>query len=214
MLRKQELDKASDKSRKELAKTQAEFFTTLANNRDQWAKEEEEHSKRLKEMAKEIKVLEKNKEQAMIPVKMFQEQAKKQIKENAEYLVQLANKEHDLDERRDLVEDKLDELGQREQDIALNEQKQAATRLSLQTQANASIEATKALNGQIADFMARKVVIETDLDKRKTAIILQERTIESKHDSIKRTEEALRTWAKQLQDQRATLERAMKRISP
>jgi hypothetical protein len=214
ILRKQELDKETKKSRQELAKAQAEFFTTLANNRDQWAKEETEHTKRMKEMAKEINELEEKKMQALIPAKMYEDQARQLLKEAQWLLVENASKIKDNDDLREKLEDKLDELGQREQDIALKEQKGVAMRLSLESQVNASIEATKALNARIAEFMIRKLEEEQDIDQRMTAVVLREQSISSKEDSIKRTEAKLDLWARQLADERATLERATKRISP
>ena len=62
IIRTQEILKAEQDARLKLANAEADFNNTLAKNRDKWAKEEETHSTRVREMNTEIENLELQKQ--------------------------------------------------------------------------------------------------------------------------------------------------------
>lgn len=93
IMRMQELNKAADIARKNLAEAEADFNATLARNRERWAQEEAEHVSRTHEMEQEIYTLENRK--------------KASLESNQDDLEALAEK----------LQDKLDAVGEKEQDL-------------------------------------------------------------------------------------------------
>lgn len=214
ILRTKDVREANEQVRKELAKSQIDFNDTLAKNRTKWAQEEKEHTERVREMTGEIEKLEEKKAQALIPVKMYEEQAKQLIKTLEERSVMLAQKEQFNDDLTERLHNKLDEVGQREQDVTLRERKATALRLELGNQLHVANERTATLNGQIRAFLEDIEIKKKDIEKRKTEVTLREQTISSKEESLKRTEKTLDDWAKKLADERATLDRIYQRENP
>lgn len=208
ILRTQDIQKASDKARKNLANAEADFKTSLSRFKEQWALEEETHSKRVSEMTKEVEILEEKKKQALIPIKIYEEEVKVIADEVMKRGSELVLKEEEINTLREKLEDKLDSLGQREQDVALKEQKQALQQSSIESQSLSTVEGIKRLNEQIEAFIANKETREKELKDRETAIILQERTIDAEKESLKRKEKGLSEWAIRLSDERGILDRA------
>ena len=216
ILRAQDIEIALKKNREELAKSQADFFNTLAMNRKKWEEEEQEHRKVLKERENEIEILEKKKQQALIPVKIYEDQAKQMMKEVQWYLVEVSNKEKYNDELRENLEDKLDNVGQREVDVQEVEKRLNIRKEGIESQSLAVKTAQKELNGKMVAWINKYEIEAKELDRKRIELTLQERSLEANRESIKKTEDELRVWAKQLQDERGVLDREYQRrkISP
>lgn len=213
-LRIKEMNEASDKARKQLANAQAEFNLILSQNRVRWANEEEEHGKRLSQMIKEIDILEAKKVQALIPIEMYKKEADELFNEAQKTLDQAKEKETKADELTERFQDKLDELGAREQDIIKVEQKLSLQQQGILIQQEQTKTGIKQLNKTIEEFTVTKQNEEKELADKKVNLILLERTLIAKEETLKQTEQSLNSLARQLEDRRATLERAFKRLSP
>ena len=210
-LRIAETQKLSKKSREELAKTQAEFYNTLAKNRELWANEAEEHQRIVKEMKKEVEELQKKKEQALIPIKIYKDEVDRKMDVATILMEKAKQQKQENDALEEILEDRLDEVGQREQDVKLKEQKLLSQIQANEQQANFVIQGQKSLNQEIKEFVKQREQAFKDIDKRMTAVLLKEHTLEERMDSLKRTEETLCILAKQLEDRRGILDRREKR---
>jgi predicted nucleic acid-binding Zn-ribbon protein len=212
MARTQEIQKAAQKARLELSKAEADFKENLSKFKEVWALEEKNHSDRIKEMSKEVDQLEKRKQQALIPISIYKESANKVMQEARQLYDEARQKDEEIAKLREKLEDKLDAVGEREQDMAELGQKLALQRVSIENEGIILAEKTKGLNEQIVAFLAKAESREKELKDRETKIVLQEQTIKAERDSLKRTEKGLEEWAIRLADERGTLERERKRM--
>ena len=120
LLRIQETNKAAMEANKALAKAEADFNATLAKNREIWALEEAEHTKRVKEQQSEL------------------ERLQRQI-----------GHLNEIDDLREKLEDKLDAAGKKEQDLTAWELELHIKAEGIRLQQIAK-DNPEALNGQIS----------------------------------------------------------------
>lgn len=191
-----------------LANAEADFMSTLARQREAWAKEEEEHAARKVSMQSEIEELENKRVNLLIPVGILQKSVPERLNEASDFLVKLRIRERDVQETAELLEDKLDAVGEREVDVAREEKKQKAERLGIEEQRNSIIAQSERMSAEIVSFTEKKKKEEEDLEKRKTAVFLRERTVEERLESIRRTESALNDADNRIQSERITLQKA------
>lgn len=214
LIRTKEMADQATKTRKELANAEADFNQALARQRHQWALEVEQKEQVLRELKHEVEELEDRKAKALIPIDSYKEQVDQLL-----LLAKIAMGKADAkaEENEDLAErlqDKLDEAGAKLQDAQLLEAKLKQREYGITIQGQQVVEGHKDLNKKIAKFNADKVKAETDINERKTALALWERSLVAKDEKLSNKIKELQIWERQLADQRDTLERAFKRISP
>lgn len=214
LLRMEEQRKEAKKIRQALANAEADFKAVLSKNRSLWAKEEFEHAKRIKEMVAEVDVLEDRKAKALIPIKMYEDQAKTLLKQAEE--IAYANKlaQTELEKTQERLESKLDYLGQKEQDLSLWEKKLQSRELGVREQEAFIKESTALTTKELEKLAKLKAEVDDYIKEKERKLELREINIKSKEEQQKRTDKALSDLALQLEDERQTLERAMKRLSP
>ncbi len=208
IFRIKELDAASDKARKNLANAEADFNATLAKNRTQWAIEEEDHAKRLLAMKDEIDKLEAKRLNALIPIGIIKKGAEDRMEEATIFLAQLRQREEHAEDLRELLEDKLDKVGQFEQDLIIKDQQLESKRLGLIEQANLVTEGIQQLNQETLEFGLTRTKAEANIHERKTSLALLEATLVAKQDTQRRTGKALEALATRLADERIILQKA------
>ena len=110
-------------------------------------------------------------------------------------------------------------IKKKETDLIGQERAFALKKEGVMRQEKITIERSEQLSKQMEKFLEDKTQTEKDIDERKTALFLQDRTLETKKKTLERTEKALKDWDKKLHDERETLGRAWaelerKKISP
>lgn len=208
ILRTQETEEAAKRANMGLARAEADFAATLARNREIWEQEEKEHAKRKKEMAQEVLELEEKRSQALIPVSLLQDKADKKMREAEEFSKELKVREDGIEEIKDILEDRLDEVGEREVAADKREKSLDLRTQGIERQSKMISEGAVNLTQRISDFEVKKAEEERELSERKTALFLRERSVTAKEESQKRTAKSLQDWETQLKDERGTLNRA------
>lgn len=214
ILRTKEINEVSEKSRKELAQAQMDFNNALADFKERWAKEEEEHDKRMVEMKAEIQVLEDKRKQALIPISIEMDKANRLLDEAKGRLSQVKEKEVENQETAEKLQDRLDEVGQREQDVKFKEKKLEFQEQGIIQQTQFIKENNQKLSKQLSDFLSYKNAIEKDIDERKTALVLWDRTLQNKEEVLKRTDKAQKEVGVRLKEERINLDKAWKELKP
>ncbi len=212
ILRTQELNKASEEARISLAKAEQEFNEVLARNRAQWATEEEEHSQRVKAMKLEIDDLMAKKMNALIPIGILKDGAYDRMDDAVAFLARLRQREENIEDLTEKLEDKLDTVGAKEQDLLQLDRSLKLREEGIERQSQAIRANSQALGEQMAVFALTKETAEKDIEERKTALYLLERTLLTKQQTLERTDGALSALAKQLADERETLKRAFDEV--
>lgn len=214
ILRTKELNHASDKARKRLANAEADFKATLARQRLQWAQGEEEHAKRTKEMDAEVTALEKRKEQALIPIAMYSKQADEKMSEALECLNNAKVREAEVQEFSDRLEDRLDAVGEREQEVSKKEKQLLVRTQNIEHQELVIQGNAKGIDKKWIELIESQKKSDQEIFTKNEEFLLKERTLLAKEESLKRTEQTLSDLDKKLKDERGTLERAFARLKP
>ena len=214
LLRAKETDEIVKKNNQRLAQSEADFQSMLARNRLIWADEEKEHSERFEEMKKEIEVLEERKKQALIPIEMYKAQADTIFSEATNVLKRAMEREDNASHTQELLEEKLTDVSEREQDVKKEEARLKRVKEGVNMQAENIKQLATRLSSDIANYKVTREKEETSLLERKKEVALAEINFKAKTDKYARDIEALRVFELQLKDKQATLERSFARLSP
>ena len=208
-LRTKERNEAADRSLKRLAQSEADFQLMLAGQQARWAREQQDHQKLAAEMTKEVYELEERREKALIPVKIEEEKAQEALRKASETLKSALQREEEAEQLSEALQDKLDAVGAREQDL-LQKEKRAEVKegalkiMEEQRQANA-----KTMTDQMQSFNVARAELFKDLERRNTELTLKERSLNAWSERLNETEKTLADWDKRLKDERGTLDRIL-----
>ena len=209
ILQTSDLEKAASQARINLAKAEAEFNATLAKNRTFWAEEEQEHAARKQEMLSEVEELENRKKQALEPVYLLQNQLEKRLKDTEALISQTEEQKAYNEDLRLKLEDKLDEVGEHEQDVLRETQKLEGRKQSVDLQSEQTVEGIKRLNDSINAFLIQKEDTESRLDQIRLDLDLEKQNVENDKRSLERKIETLTDWENKLKTRETLLKNAM-----
>ncbi len=211
LLRAKEVDEITNTINIRRAKSEVEFNESLARNRAKWALEEEEHAKRVKDMESEVKVLESQKQHALIPIHLYKKKADELMAEAEAVMEKVQEKERNVDATMELLETKLTDVGDREIAVAKEESRQTVAKLGIESQQEeVKVNIQKSMDA-IYNFNIYRLKEEENLSERKKEVALAEISFKAKTDKYKRDLEALKIFDIQLKDERATLDREIAR---
>lgn len=214
ILRIQELNKASDKARENLARAEADFQERLAKNLEIWATEEKDHSDRLEQRKAEIAELDTQKQQTIDFINDTKKNLQIAVFEAQEGSERAKEKEDYCNELSERLQDKLDELGQREVDLLSHEQSLQVQNSAMEQQRELMKENARKLSFDMTTFYTKNQQEEQDIKERKAALFIMDRSLQAREEVNKRTEKELANWAIRLTDEREILTRERKRLSP
>lgn len=212
ILRTQEIHNLAEEERRKLTKAEMEFEQALAGQRARWAMEELEHSKIKKEMQKEIEELERKKLNALIPVDILEKSATEKLEESEKFLKELQLREKSNEETAEILQDRLDEVGEREQTVIQAEKHIKLEKEGIERQKEATIDGIKNLNEAMQNFAQRSANAEKDIEERKKAIFIQDRSLNALKEQLEGKEKELNAIAIRLRDERGVLDRAFKEV--
>lgn len=204
-----ELDKLILSKQKEVNKLEEEFNITLNRQKESWLKEKNTYINKIKELIEEAGLLEKRKEQALLPITERDNNSKKILKLAVEKEKKLNDKEIELDEKLDLLEDKITSLSDRELKIKEKEQ--------LQYIAQEGIELQKEQIKQDLDNLNKLIIKKNEefnskfleLSKKIAEIELRENTIKDKEMELIKIENSFADREKAIKDKYETLQRTI-----
>lgn len=130
------------------------------------------------------------------------------MRDAKKFLAELKRREDDVEKTKEVLEDRLDDVGDRELATTKKEQELLSREQGIERQSKLTANRAAKLTQSISDFEVKKSKEEKDIDARKTAVFLRERSALAKEETQRRTEEALKKWEIQLIDGRETLGRA------
>ena len=194
-----------------MAEAEADFASVLARHRITWAEEEREHDERMRQMQKEVSVLEDRKKQALIPLEIYKVQADTLLKEAQEALQRTKEKELKNEEIAELLQDRLDEVGEKESDVQSLESRLLSKQKGIEDQAEQVKAASQQLVYDQQSFYEIRDKQQKEILERRKEIQIAEITVNAKIEKIKRDIEAMRIYDIQLKDERATLDRIKQR---
>lgn len=210
IIRTKETEDVVKRANIRLAKSEADFADFMARNKDIWAKAEEEHAERMRQMQSEVEVLEGRKRMALIPIDMYKKEADDLMQTARDMLAKATEREEDAEDLQELLEEKLTSVADREQAVEKEEQRQTIAKSGIEIQQDQTRKQAEILSGHIAEWNAYKHKEEASLYERKKEVTLAEISFIAKTDKIKRDVESIASERIALKDLRETLERALR----
>jgi len=187
------------------------FNKRLEEQRASWEAEEEGHRQDIARLKEEVRMLEERRRDALIPVEIERSKADALVKEAAEHLAAARTAMSDAQKLQELLEDRLDEVGQREQDVQGREETVAERERGAAAQAAMTAAGAQKLAEDEHAFrsLARSQSADlAELERRLTARIA---VLEDREAKVAADAEANRIERRRLQDLAATLKRAQER---
>ena len=212
IIRTQEILKAEQDARLKLANAEADFNNTLAKNREKWALEEEEHYKRAREMDTEIKNLELQKLNMLVPFDILKDGVYSDMKDAENFLISLRNREEYAEDLTEKLQDKLDDVGAREQDLKRKTFEIQIKEEGLKQQATNTIIGTERLNKELSDFAVYKRDTEDLLVQKLKAIDDREFSLAGRELDLEKREKDVNDRNIRLADERGVLDRAWREL--
>lgn len=213
LVRTTELQESVRRLELKLIDAEASFNETLARQRTQWAEEEKAHAERCFVMDNEVKALEQQKEQALIPIADIEKRAHTMLNEAEVRLSEVAKKEIEIEELENTLLLKIDSISEQTQLL-----KDEADKLSQQKKARQEEEELQKLNRKslsesIIKFNLYVEEQQAIISQEKTNLILTQRSIEARDALLSKRERELEADIIRLNDGRETLKRAFARIN-
>lgn len=212
-LRIKETQEAIKKLNMNLANAEADFASTLARQNKEWAKQEEDHAARVKEMQKEIETLEEKRRIALIPVETLKKEASELMQLAKDSLEKNKAKESELEDIQMHLEDLLDEAGARKIDLLEFEKRLDVREKGIGQQAEQSKNGAEKLSKAMQDFQVYMATEGAKLLEERKELELLRINLEAKAEKNLRDSQEVRKEGRVLEDQRATLERAFARLN-
>jgi hypothetical protein len=212
ILRAKEVENIVNNNNLKLAKSEMDFNTALVRYREVWEEEEKAHRQAVNAKEKEIEILEKKKQQALIPVQELIDKYTNQLKEIDTMRKELKQKEITIEETTELLQDKLDMVADKENVLIIKEKELQNKQHSIDIQNDMSKRGAELLTKQITDFNLKQSIAEQKLLDKGKELRLVEINLNAKADKNKRDVEVIEKERIRLNDMRITLERAMQRL--
>lgn len=197
---------------KELGVAEASFADALKNQRTIWATEEERHRGIILSLGNEVEALEERKKQALIPLTKKAEDLDTKASALASYKADLDKYAAKLDEERQLLANRLDEVAERElqADSVAKTLKRREEGISLQagqiTRDSANLATVMASVGQQASDK------EQVLNLKKAALTSREVVLAERERKVNEKEAGFATREKALADERYALTQAAEEL--
>lgn len=188
---------------------QANFDARMVEQRALYVAEKEELQAEVKTLEEAIKRNQERLRELLIPIDGLKEKAEEYLAQAHIKTRELLLKEEDLDDQRELLKDKLDELSEREAVIITKERKIESRLKGLEDESEMVSSGHKRLNDQVLAFNKEYINKSKELEERESAIIIREqRATEYLALRTKELDELQRG----LKDRREALEREFNRL--
>ena len=209
VMRTSDIKKALDKARTELNNVNAQFEVALANQRVKWISEEEVALGKIRDLETELKVLERRKQQALIPIDLYQQRVDNINKEANDKLKSATDKQIYVDELSEKLEEKLDEVSEKDQSLQKREENLFVKEKAVQMQEEGNKKMSQEINTRALFFIKEMEDREKDFNNRKTALELKEISLQELERSLRVREQDLIKEKQLIYSQRQALKAAL-----
>jgi len=178
--REREASSVLNRTRQQIAQSEADFHLMLASQQERWEKEEQDHLNEVSARKAEIKTLEDQKTRALIPVDKARKEAEDLMQVAQKKMTEAEGLQAQNERTQDIFEQRLDDVADREQ-RSLEVEKKLERRVKgieaqeAQSKANAALvsEAIEKLRKDILIF--DKMVADTEAARKVKDAALKER---------------------------------------
>lgn len=208
-----EMEKATAEVRKRMADAERDFNVMMEGQRKQWEDERKEHVERLRnDGEKEVLELEERRKRALTPIEVLEKRARDTLKEAQFSLSEAVHREKRAEELGELLQDKLDDLSTREQNVAEQEKAMSSMEENIRHRERVSAETAESIRKSAEVFLADKKKQQDAMRDESEKLDERNKELDGREIQLKAQERRLQKQAARLQDERGTLERMIIRM--
>lgn len=196
--------------RRELEALEADFEFALKAHGERWEREMTEYTTKINALKAEVIRLEERRKQNLFPLEEKFEQVEDMSKKLAIREAEFAKKVEDFDERSELLEEKLTEVGERETEVARLSRLQNLAQQGIDTQKAQITLQAKEMNKKLSESLRDIREKENEISRLEATLSLKEKALADKEADISKREAGFAERERAIQDRYATLERAIK----
>lgn len=206
------LRESEESLRISIAKAEADFQRTLADNHKQWEREWSEYQEEVKRIKKNIHNLIAEEISIAIPFNILKEGSDNRLETAQHLLAKVRKQDEDNETLKELLEEKLIDVGDREEEAKGLEAKLLIRESYLGDRKKEIDESSDRLAISIKQFDIDVTQKRKDLRDRETGLNLKEKTLESQGESFLGRERDIQNREKRIRDEREVLQRAWDEI--
>lgn len=213
LIRTKSVKDVLNKEQSKLDMTSATIDVMLAKQQERYAEEEIKHLKRIADLTSETKTLEDKRDELLIPIHLEEEKARIKLEEASKALSQAELLRVSNEENAELLQDKLDNLSEREQKCDTLEQKLLGKQQNIKVQETTITTLSTELSTKWDEYFKVKLEHDSKVQYESSSIFLAQTSLNAQKDLLDERQKNLINYEIQLKDREATLERELKRIN-
>jgi hypothetical protein len=200
------------KAQKELGETKAKFDLTMAEQRQFWAKEEQEHLVKIDKLSKEVKVLEERQRVSLFPIAAAERKAYDYLEKSKQTLLDSQLQKEKNEELEELLQDKIDSLTDRETDVTHREEKAKVNEANLDYQRLQVKALTEDLSKKWSEFYAASTDKDREFGEHNRLIEIHRKDLDRREDMLLEAQLILKDEQLKVQSDRQTLKAAFQEL--
>lgn len=205
IMRTADIKKALDKARTELNDTNDSFEIALANQRVKWLGEQEKATLEIGHLIHEVEVLKKQREQLLIPIDLDRKRVDNIIIEANNLMSKALDKQKDNDDISEKLQDRLDEVSEKEQSLQTREEHLFAREKGCTNQEEIIKKNSQALTDRMQSFLTEMEQKEQDFNTKKRQLDLIEISIQEQERDLEARERQVKSDKQLIYSQRMAL---------
>ncbi len=208
ILRTTDAQEENKRINQKLAQSVKEFDETMQRQRDEFAAEMRDHQQKILAAKSELEsVIDKTK-RAMEPIEDIKRRTEQELQDAINKNKELVRRQEEVEEQAEILQDRLDYVGYREQNIKNAEEKNESDRKKIEIQQTYVDQMTERLNTNIAKASQDAQKRENELNERAIALQIEKSNIQAREFQLSKMEQSLQQFAGELRSERDALQSA------
>ena len=200
------------KAQKELGEVKSKFDVTMAEQRQFWAKEEQEHLIKINSLTKEVLVLEERQKTALFPIAPIERKAYDNLEKSKQTLLESKLQKEKNDELEELLQDKIDSLSERETELDKREKKIQVSETSLDYQRIQVGALTNDLSRKWSEFYNTSTEKDREFGEHNRSIEIHRKDLDHREDVLLEAQLKLKDEQEKVVSDRQTLKAAFEEL--
>lgn len=201
------------KSQKELGMIKSQFDLTMAEQRKYATAEEEKHIAKIETLTKEVKALEERQKIAKFPIPASERKAYDNLERSKKTLEEAEMKSKKNDELIEILQDKIDSLSEREEDLNKRELKTKTGELNLEEQRSQMKVLSENLSKQWGDFYQKSSLKDREITEHNRLIEIHRHDLDMREDKLLEDQLILKDEQLKITSDRQTLKVAFEELN-
>lgn len=189
------------------------FEVALANQRIRWANEEKDYLDRIEPLLGEIKALKAERDRLLVPIEIEVVRAHNLTREAETALADATRQSEENYQRADILQERLDDVSERELTVKNKEQKYDTQQLMLDNKQQKVDSLATELNAKWQEFFSQSDSKDRQIRAKERELELRDISLKTRENDIETRMTGLRAIQVQIMSDRAALQAAFQELN-